>query len=66
LGLDRTYNSQAGYYPRTLALTSIAGLGRLPQVTLPLAEAGGVPLGLSLLAAQGNDAFLLSAGRLLA
>jgi len=66
LGLDRTSTSQAGYYPRTLALTAIAGLGRLPQVTLPLAEAGGVPLGLSLLAAHGNDAFLLSAARLLA
>jgi amidase len=60
------YQSRAGYYPRTLALTAIAGLGRLPQVTLPLAEADGVPLGLSLLAAHGNDAFLLSAAQLLA
>jgi amidase len=60
------YQSRAGYYPRTLAFTAIAGLGRLPQVTLPLAEAGGVPLGLSLLAAHGNDAFLLSAAQLLA
>jgi amidase len=49
------------YYPRTLSLTSVAGIGRLPQVSLPLAEAsGGVPAGLSLLAANGRDAFLLS------
>jgi amidase len=49
------------YYPRTLSLTSAAGIGRLPQVSLPLAESsGGVPVGLSLLAANGRDAFLLN------
>jgi len=49
------------YYPRTLSLTSVAGIGRLPQVSLPLAESSsGVPVGLSLLAANGRDAFLLS------
>ena len=58
------YQSRAGYYSRTLALTAIAGLGRLPQVTLPLAEVGGVPIGLSLLAAHGNDALLLRAAQL--
>lgn len=50
---------EEAYYPRTLSLTSIAGLGRLPQVTLPLGNATGVPLGLSLLAGYGRDAFLL-------
>lgn len=49
------------YYPRTLSLTSVAGIGRLPQVSLPLSEARGVPVGLSLLAASGRDAFLLHA-----
>ena len=50
----------AGYYPRTLALTSVAGIGRLPQVSLPLARStAGVPVGLSLLAAHGQDSFLL-------
>jgi amidase len=49
------------YYSRALSLTSVAGIGRLPQVSLPLAEsAGGVPVGFSLLAANGRDAFLLS------
>src|SRR3546814_9201515 len=31
-----------------LSLTSIAGLARLPEVTLPLARVSGCPLGLSL------------------
>lgn len=54
------------YYPRTLALTSLAGIGRLPQLSLPLGEAKGVPVGLSLLAAHGQDGFLLeAAGHLL-
>jgi amidase len=44
---------------QTLCITSIAGLGGLPQVSLPLAEQGGCPLGLSLMAARGNDAMLL-------
>jgi amidase len=53
--------TQLDYYPRALSLTSVAGIGRLPQVSLPLAESsGGIPVGLSLLAANGRDAFLLS------
>ena len=57
----RGHAAAGDYYPRALSLTSIAGIGRLPQVSLPLAESsGGVPLGLSLLAANGRDAFLLS------
>lgn len=52
-------SSGSGYYPRTLGLTSIAGIGRLPQVSLPIADADGVPLGLSLLARHGQDSFLL-------
>ncbi|MFZ5449396.1 MAG: amidase [Thermodesulfobacteriota bacterium] len=61
LGDDaRGPQSQVAYYPRTLSLTAIAGIGRLPQVTLPLGNAGGVPLGLSLLAGHGRDAFLLA------
>ena len=51
--------SGSGYYPRTLSLTSVAGMCRLPQVSLPLADADGVPVGLSLLARHGQDSFLL-------
>ena len=52
-------SSGSGYYPRALALTSVAGIGRLPQVSLPLATSAGIPVGLSLLAGHGRDAFLL-------
>ena len=56
----RGRSATGDYYPRTLSLTSLAGIGRLPQVSLPLAESSGsVPVGLSLLAANGRDAFLL-------
>ena len=52
-------SSGSGYYPRTLSLTSVAGIGRLPQVSLPIAEADGAPVGLSLLARHGQDSLLL-------
>ena len=43
-----------------LSLTAIAGLARLPQVTLPLARVEGCPLGLSLIAPAGCDGDLLA------
>lgn len=49
------------YYGRTLALTAIAGVARLPQISMPLATMPTAPIGLSLLAVYGNDAFLLHA-----
>jgi amidase len=52
-------SSGSGYYPRILSLTSVAGMGRLPQVSLPIADADGIPVGLSLLARHGRDSFLL-------
>src|SRR5882724_4229982 len=56
-------SSGSGYYPRTLGLTSIAGIGRLPQVSLPIADADGVPVGLSLLARHGKDSLLLQVAK---
>src|SRR4029450_12202131 len=51
---------------RALPILCIAGLAGLPQVSLPLAELDGCPLGLSLIAARGNDTLLLElAGRLM-
>lgn len=44
---------------RALPMLSIAGLARLPQVSLPLATLDGCPLGLSLIAARGQDTLLL-------
>jgi amidase len=38
----------------------MAGICRLPQITMPVAEVAGAPVGLSLAAAHGEDAFLLA------
>jgi amidase len=58
--LTRRSSLRTGYYPRTLGLTSVAGIGQLPQVSLPVAHVAGVPLGLSLLGRHGQDALLPS------
>jgi amidase len=46
-----------------LALLCLAGLARLPQVSLPLASLGGCPLGVSLLGPRGSDARLLKVAK---
>jgi amidase len=45
---------------QALALLSVAGLARVPQVNLPLGSLDGCPLGLSIMAAAGADAALLA------
>jgi amidase len=50
---------------RALAVLCPAGLARLPQVSLPLARLDGCPLGISLIAARGNDAMLLALAKTL-
>ena len=48
---------------RALGLLCIAGHAGLPQVSLPLARQEGLPIGLSLIAARGNDTLLLDLAR---
>lgn len=50
---------------RALSLLCVAGLARLPQVNLPLAQLDGCPLGVSILAARGGDLVLLGLARAL-
>lgn len=45
---------------RTLRMTAIAGLGGLPQVSLPLLAPSGGPVGLSLIGPTGSDRALLA------
>ena len=45
---------------RAMGMLCISGIGRLPQVSLPLASLNGCPLGLSMVAARGNDEMLLA------
>lgn len=49
----------AVFRDRTLSLTSIAGLARLPQVQIPIGKIRGAPIGLSLIGPQGSDRALL-------
>ncbi|CAL78142.1 putative amidase [Bradyrhizobium sp. ORS 278] len=51
---------------RIVDLTCIAGLTGLPQVNLPVATSGAVPVGLSLIGWRGGDASLLAAAQTLA
>jgi amidase len=51
---------------RAMSLLCIAGLARLPQVSLPLGMLDGCPVGLSLVARRGGDAMLLALARELA
>jgi len=51
---------------RAMSLLCIAGLAGLPQVNLPLATRQGCPLGVSLVAARGNDTLLLALAKRIA
>ena len=59
-------DQSGSYYFKTLSLTSIAGVGRMPQVSMPLADVNGVPAGVSLIARHHEDAFLLEVVKRLA
>lgn len=51
---------------RTMALTCVAGLARLPQVSIPAGTVEGAPVGLSFIAARGEDMMLLALARTIA
>jgi len=58
--LDATVAELGEHRIELLSLNAIAGLARLPQVTLPLASVSGCPVGLSLIAGPGQDEMLLT------
>jgi amidase len=49
----------ATYRTRAMRLTCIAGLGGLPQISIPIASVSGCPVGLSLVGWSGGDEVLL-------
>ena len=57
---SNAYDRSNDYYWRTLSINAIAGIGRLPQVSMPLGQVDGAPVGLSLVAAHGRDLELLA------
>src|SRR4051794_23756832 len=58
---SKAYDRSSDYYWRTLSINAIAGVARLPQVSMPLGKVDGAPVGLSLLAGHGRDLELLAA-----
>jgi amidase len=54
------HEDTAAFRERAMGILCISGIGRLPQVSLPLATVNGCPLGLSMVAARGNDEMLLA------
>jgi len=50
---------EAAYRNQALCLLSMAGLAGLPQLSMPLTEVHGLPVGLSIVAARGGDLDLL-------
>jgi amidase len=57
--LDASRDELAQFRDRTLSLTSIAGLGRLPQVQVPAGTVEDAAVGLSLIGPRGSDRALL-------
>jgi amidase len=58
--LDEPAETAVPSRERALALLCIAGLGGLPQVTMPVTTLDGCPLGLSLIGPRGSDERLLA------
>jgi amidase len=54
------------YRAALFSLLCVAGLAGLPQLSLPLAESDGCPLGLSILAARNGDEALLALAPIIA
>jgi amidase len=52
-----------GFYKKALPLNAIAGHAGLPQVTIPVAQLDGCPLGLSIVGAPSADRALLAFAR---
>ncbi|NNM58963.1 MAG: glutamyl-tRNA amidotransferase [Legionellales bacterium] len=60
--LDQFENAMEFYRP-TMAVTSFSGAGRLPEISIPIAKIGTVPVGLSLVAGHRKDEFLLAVAK---
>lgn len=47
------------YVPRAMSVNAISCLSCTPQITIPMAEVNGIPVGLSFVAAHGQDMVLI-------
>jgi amidase len=60
---SKAYDRSSDYYLRTSSVGTVAGVARLPQLSMPLCSLNGVPIGVSLAAAQGFDRHLLDCAK---
>ena len=58
--VDAPMDELESFRVRVMRLTCIAGLGGLPQVTLPIGSVAGFPVGLSFIGWAGGDETLLA------
>jgi amidase len=58
--LESSFDNLESFRVRAMRLTCIAGLGGLPQVSLPVGTVKGAPVGLSFIGWRGADEVLLS------
>ncbi|HEX2113450.1 MAG TPA: amidase [Alphaproteobacteria bacterium] len=63
---DASFETLGDVRMRTMAFTCVAGLARLPQISIPAGAVGGAPVGLSFIAARGGDMMLLALARAIA
>ncbi len=56
---SKAYDRNSDYYRQTLSINAVAGVGRLPQVSMPLGAVEGSPIGLSLVGRRGADMELI-------
>ena len=57
---EAAVSAQVEFREKTLALTCVASLTRLPQINLPVARIDGCPIGLSLIGGPRGDEHLLA------
>ena len=57
--ISQTESELENYRAASLKLLSVAGLCGFPQISLPLAQSHGAPLGISLLGLENSDAILV-------
>ena len=57
--IDASADALESFRVRVMRLSSISGMGGLPQVTLPIGTVAGCPIGLSFIGWAGSDEILL-------
>jgi amidase len=63
---DASFETLGDVRLRTMAMACVAGLARLPQISIPAGTVGGAPVGFSLIGARGSDMTLLALARAIA